>query len=247
MQPNTTLDRARARIVKVRSAVSVLCVALLALIAAGTAQAHVGSISIDCSAVTFNFTKFPSGVSQIDYSIRVDGHTSAAGTFGVTGPVDSYAVTSPVQGNHEVAADASWSADGGGSLHASANLTCAAPAPPPAPAPAPLPAPPLFPAPPPAPADVPTPAVSVPTTDMPSIPTSDEVPAPPGGDTPSTSRVPAAPQKPPVTNCAIARKLNRHVCALVRRPVPSTRIRISTTRWVGVETSRQTINLPFTR
>jgi hypothetical protein len=265
MQPNRTLDPSRDRTVRLRGPVMVLCVALLALIMAATVQAHVGSISIDCAKVVFNFTKFPSGESRISYSIGIDGHTTAGGTFTVRGSSDSHLLINPIQGNHEVSAEASWAADGGGSAHASTSVRCAAPAvqpapvlqPTPAPASAPAPAPVSAPAPTPTPvpvAEVPPAVVNpgeppTPPESAPANPASGEAPTMPAADprTSSTRNVPVAPRKPRVISCAGVRKRNTPICHRTSKRVSSARIGISTTMWVGVRASRQTINLPFTR
>ena len=205
------------------------------LIGVSTADAHIGSISIDCEAVSFAFTRFPADPATINYEIQLDGTTTVHGAFSITGPSATQVIANHVAGPHVVSAHASWSVDHGGSASRSVTLACASPPPPPPPRHRHRHRPPP---PPPPPSVVPAPAVA-PSTALTAAPAA--TPDSTKDERPPVSRWwTSAPPAPQIT-CQENRKLVNGSCVGAARPAASPK-----KRHVGVLGKRKTKNLPFT-
>jgi hypothetical protein len=237
----------------VRGLLVLLSVGALTLIGAATADAHIGTISIDCETVTFAFTRFPTGSSQIDYAIRVDGTPTSHGTFTVTGASATQVIANHIEGDHTVSASASWSVDRGGSAHGSAALTCEATAPAVAPAPAPAVAP--APAAPPAPAAAPTPAPAAapPLLSLPPAPPPTLAPPPVvplvSAFPPSWTSTTQLPQPAPPARCKGKKVMVEGKC-VVRQARDHSPVKQGNTKkkkHIGVLGAKKTKNLPFTK
>lgn len=98
--------------------------------AAPAASAHNGMIQISCSAVTFSYDSFPSGTSNISETVSVNGTKVVSKTFTLTGSAGSDTVAISAASGDTVSANATWTADGGGSASLTQQVTgCSAPCP----------------------------------------------------------------------------------------------------------------------
>jgi hypothetical protein len=113
--------------------------ALLAVVAAlvggvvfaAAASAHVGTISISCTAVTFNYTSFQSTGAAIAETVSINGTQVVSKTFDLTGASGSDLITISGATGDTVTANAMWSVDGGGSATSTQTLSgCSPPCPP---------------------------------------------------------------------------------------------------------------------
>ncbi len=65
--------------------------AMAMAIMAPAASAHVADVSISCTAVTFNYSKFPANATNVISSevVTIDGHTVVTKSFSFTGATGS--------------------------------------------------------------------------------------------------------------------------------------------------------------
>jgi hypothetical protein len=82
-------------------------VVFCALMAASTANAHDGVITVDCSNVTFNFANFSPGDGDISYEVDIDNNKVSSGVW-KNAATSTQKVPINITGNHLVAAIATW-------------------------------------------------------------------------------------------------------------------------------------------
>jgi hypothetical protein len=101
------------------------------MVFADAASAHVGTITINCTGVTFSFTSFPSTGAEISETVSINGTRVASETFDLTGSSGSNTIAISGANGETVSANATWTVDGGGSASASQKLSgCVPPCPP---------------------------------------------------------------------------------------------------------------------
>jgi hypothetical protein len=105
-------------------AIVVAAAALAAGVMIGTASAHVGTVTVACSSVTFTYTSFGAGPNPIHEQVLVDGTLVVDKTFTFNGSSAQDVVALNLVGNHTVSATADWTVDGGGHAQASETLSC---------------------------------------------------------------------------------------------------------------------------
>jgi hypothetical protein len=89
--------------------------AMLALAFPAAAVAHTGAATVSCTAASFSFMNFATGVNTISYKITVDGTTSAEGTFTLNaagGREGTLALPLTLHDTHQVRAFAWWGPGG---------------------------------------------------------------------------------------------------------------------------------------
>jgi hypothetical protein len=104
--------------------IAVAAAALAAAFLIPTASAHNGTVSIDCSSVTFSDTGFAGGPNPIHEQVLVDGNLVVDKTFTFSGSDATDTVALNLTGNHTVTATEDWTVDGGGSAQATEDLAC---------------------------------------------------------------------------------------------------------------------------